>query len=524
MFRPKILFGLSLFAGCCVLMSAHRSSPLSSWSFTRRLRGSQSISNPVAKSIGKLIFDRSQLSRQSWRQLTSTDPPAVSDSTKKDGSAKSGTFSPPPEKEYEECTLTVVNDLNEAVVFCWVDFDGKLRNFYTINDRSIQDGSVHNRHDEYTSPGHCFVCFRANTNEGGQKSSTSNAAKYLRDLNIDQIVFIYVPIAANGIHKIHLQPVASDEELSETKRQKRWGWLSPASSKSASKATAQSYIGFEFFPEHMNAEENELIDSSSKQYNTVYMCGFQICYEPGVFENVPHFSACFEADLQMLRRLLPPKACSLLQESTPIWVNEALTYGTKAQPVVATSCCFHPIGGASWLRKHGLSERKEGGIEIGSAKHYVQSRKFWGTGGILVHEFSHAYHNKYLPKGYENEELRARYDAAMRASLYDCVDVHCESTSRTTTEAEGIFDGDALVGNSEDIVHEPRKIVNKMKKKAYACANVMEFFAELSTAFHYSEKDELEYNKWFPHNHQQLLAHDPETWQLLGKLWHVHDD
>lgn len=59
----------------------------------------------------------------------------------------------------------------------------------------------------------------------------------------------------------------------------------------------------------------------------------------------------------------------------------------------------------------------------------------------------------------------------------------------------------------------------KGPQKAYACANPMEFFAELSVAFHYRKDDTTEYNKWFPFNHKQLQQYDPETCQLLEKLW-----
>lgn len=61
-----------------------------------------------------------------------------------------------------------------------------------------------------------------------------------------------------------------------------------------------------------------------------------------------------------------------------------------------------------------------------------------------------------------------------------------------------------------------------MKKggvKAYACMNVMEFWAELSTAYHYHLDETTEYNKWFPHNRHQLIQHDPESYYVLHKLW-----
>lgn len=86
-------------------------------------------------------------------------------------------------------------------------------------------------------------------------------------------------------------------------------------------------------------------------------------------------------------------------------------------------------------------------------------------------------------------------------------------------------------------VHGPQGAKGPIK--AYACANCMEFFAELSVAFLYNhdtntalrEADRLkaadasspvvipEYNKWFPHNATQLKSHDPATYEILGKMW-----
>ena len=66
-------------------------------------------------------------------------------------------------------------------------------------------------------------------------------------------------------------------------------------------------------------------------------------------------------------------------------------------------------------------------------------------------------------------------------------------------------------------VHGPQGITGP--QKAYACTNCMEFFAELSVAYHWQSDDTTEYNKWFPHNRRQLQEHDPETFELLRSIW-----
>lgn len=66
--------------------------------------------------------------------------------------------------ENHDCELEVVNNANEVVIFCWIDFDCVLHHFSPINDRSIRDGSVSNRHMESTSTNHVFVCIKSTPN------------------------------------------------------------------------------------------------------------------------------------------------------------------------------------------------------------------------------------------------------------------------------------------------------------------------------------------------------------------------
>ena len=103
----------------------------------------------------------------------------------------------------------------------------------------------------------------------------------------------------------------------------------------------------------------------------------------------------------MVSRLLPSGARAALQQSSPLWINKSITFGTVAKPVVGNSCTFHPIGGRSWLRNNGMSELKEGSVEIYCAQEYLASRTHWEVGGVLLHEYSHAFHNVHCPDGFE---------------------------------------------------------------------------------------------------------------------------
>lgn len=250
-------------------------------------------------------------------------------------------------------------------------------------------------------------------------------------------------------------------------------------------------------------QKGDLIDTCSKVYDRCRMAGFTVHFEPGVFERHPQLRERFEADVTQVRiyascilmscnyyglqaaSMLPVKACSLLQSSTAIWLNDSLTYGYKSEPIKGKGCCYHPS--REWLVQHSMHPEKSGCIEIYSAVHYFSDIDLWGTGGIILHELSHAYHNKYCLGGYDNEEVEGAYRMAMSRGLYDCVNVH------------GPQGADGPI-------------------KAYGCTNHMEFFAELSVAYLCTDGS-WDYNKWFPHNRTQLSQHDAATLAILSKVW-----
>jgi hypothetical protein len=148
--------------------------------------------------------------------------------------------------------------------------------------------------------------------------------------------------------------------------------------------------------------------------------------------------------------------------------------------------CYHPFGGKDWLVANGLNPQKAGSVHIYRFEDYLSTRDLWGKGGLLLHEFSHAFHDKHTVGGYSCPLVRQAYERAMEMKLYDSVCVH------------------GIQGANGPI-------------KAYACANCMEFWAELSVAYHC--KDLQEYNKWFPHNSSQLESHDPQTFAVLEEIW-----
>ena len=358
------------------------------------------------------------------------------------------------------CEVAVVNNTNRALVLCWVDHGGQLRHYTQVNDRSIRDGSVSHVHVEQTTAHHAFVC--VDLTSAGTGGSSGRIPKTLAEVTVDQLVFVYTPVRPMLRHQV-------------TVTQQRGSYHVDVRCTKLKRAT--------------------VIDTSTKEYATTSIHGFNVRYEPGVFDSVRGLRETLETDLRQLQRLLPPAACRQLQQSTPLWLNQAITYGTTDAPVEGTSCCFHPQGGEEWLRRNGMRVDKVGGIEIYSAKYYLKCRGEWGDGGLLLHEYSHAYHNKCCPDGYDCAVIRDRYCAAMAQQLYDSVSVK------------------VLHGGGGKVQKK------KHKQKAYACANAMEFFAELSTAFLHRDDAAVDFNKWWPHNHSQLAAHDPATCAVLARVW-----
>lgn len=84
-------------------------------------------------------------------------------------------------------------------------------------------------------------------------------------------------------------------------------------------------------------------------------------------------------------------------------MNESLTYGRN---IVGHGCCYHHSHGQAWLMENGLNVCKAGSIEIYDINSYMQDCDYWGRGGVLMHELSHAYHNKHIVDGFENKCIR----------------------------------------------------------------------------------------------------------------------
>ena len=276
------------------------------------------------------------------------------------------------------CEFEIVNDLDEPVLLCWVTETGDLKHYRPLNDKSIKDKSVSNIHREYTYVHDHFVCIR----------NIDPLPANLRDVREECFVFSYTPLHPKIVHTI---------TLSRSIKKKSF-WL-----RGSVETTIATMVDVSYSPVE---SAGEIIDSSQKRYDCRQICGFRVHYEPGVFDDVSDFESTITADITQLSAMLPAQACDKLQADTAIYINKSLTYGTTKHPIIATGCCYHPRGGVDWLRNNGLAVCKEGCVEIFSASSYLRSRQHWGTGGVLVHEFSHVYHDKHCRDGYDCEDIR----------------------------------------------------------------------------------------------------------------------
>ncbi len=146
-------------------------------------------------------------------------------------------------------------------------------------------------------------------------------------------------------------------------------------------------------------------------------------------------------------------------------------------PDVPPRAEYHPS--ADWLREHKRNPAMAKSVEFTNVRIFEAETKRMPN--FTLHELAHAYHDRVLPGGFENDQLKAAYERARKQGRYERVEQRF---------------GD---GRSSQV-------------RAYALSNPMEYFAESSEAY-------FSTNDFFPFNRAQLVEHDPEMAGLLQVLW-----
>jgi len=138
---------------------------------------------------------------------------------------------------------------------------------------------------------------------------------------------------------------------------------------------------------------------------------------------------------------------------------------------------YHP--GAGWLRDNGRDPVMAKGVEFTDVPDFeAETRRM---PNFTLHELAHAYHDRFLPDGFENADLKDAFAKAVAGGQYESVE---------RQDADG----------------------KKHKGRHYALTNPQEYFAEATEAY-------FSRNDFYPYNRAELEKHDPELPALLRKLW-----
>lgn len=176
--------------------------------------------------------------------------------------------------------------------------------------------------------------------------------------------------------------------------------------------------------------------------------------------------------LKEIVRVVPAPAVAKLREVT-LWFS-------PEYPGVKPKAEYHP--GAGWLRENGRDPAMVKGVEFTDVKNFeAETRRM---PNFTLHELAHAYHDRVLPRGFDNPDIEAAFKRAQASKSYDKVE--------------------RWFGNGRSNTFE----------RAYAMTSPQEYFAEATEAF-------FSRNDFFPFTRDELKQHDPEMEQLLGRLWGV---
>lgn len=173
--------------------------------------------------------------------------------------------------------------------------------------------------------------------------------------------------------------------------------------------------------------------------------------------------------LREIVRVAPAPAVAKLREVT-LWFS-------PEYPGVTRRAEYHP--GAGWLRENGRDPAMVKGVEFTNIRDFESETKRMPN--FTLHELAHAYHDRVLPRGFENPEIRRAFERAKAGGKYDRVERR-DAAGRATLD------------------------------QAYALTDPMEYFAETTEAF-------FSRNDFFPFTREELRRHDPEMETLLERLW-----
>ncbi len=176
-----------------------------------------------------------------------------------------------------------------------------------------------------------------------------------------------------------------------------------------------------------------------------------------------------EAQLEEIIRVVPKSAVAELQK-VPL-------YFSPEYPHTPSRAEYHPD--AKWLTDNGRDPVMAKGVEFTNIRNFESEMRRMPN--FALHELAHAYHDRFLPKGFGNSDIKSAYENAKAGGKYDRVE---------RQDSKG----------------------NKRMDRAYALTNPQEYFAETTEAF-------FTRNDFYPFTRDELKQQDPAMEKLLEKLW-----
>ncbi len=168
--------------------------------------------------------------------------------------------------------------------------------------------------------------------------------------------------------------------------------------------------------------------------------------------------------LQRIAILMPEDRLAAVQK-LEIWIEHDHP-GINSMP-------YHPSVG--WLTARGYDARLAKKVHVSRAAQLLSRHQMVKHPAVILHELAHAYHDQVL--GFDDPRIKAAYDKAMKAGLYD----------------------EVLLYTGQKVRH-------------YAATNHKEYFAEGTEAYFYR-------NDFYPFVRAELKEHDPVLHDLLEEIW-----
>ena len=402
------------------------------------------------------------------------------------------------------------NYTDKNLLLCWMDSDGAPHHFYKLPPCPVDMIAPVSEDDhlEQSTCGHAFAIYEYDTSLE-KNDNAQMPPSVLLDSNT-RLLGGYRPLVSGHVedddeegednskrfpcHLIMIEPAKEAVTCRPCKSLRGSSSTSASTAKTTTLETHDSTMDVSIANKLVYLDPTPIDTTTHKSYRQYHIADWPVFMTSSDYNGLTKAQKrALETDLRVLQECLPPHAVKALKCNTPLYINKYLRYGPALCPQRASGMCFHPH--VDWLVENGLHRQKVECVELYSLSEYMEERDgMWQPGGLLIHEFSHAYHFKMLSKGYANPIVKECYEQAMRDKLYDSVHYH-----------------------------KPDGTKHAKPTRAYACTDQMEYFAELSVACLGGKDESVEFNKWFPFNRAQLKKHDPRAFAMLKQVWKLPD-